>query len=88
MKSFFLFFLLIAAGNSYAQFDTLPDSPLDTDMGEAAGDIDGTVNQLTPNTDYEQKQEEKRQEELLENRYDVPDEHEEKEFNQNGTKEP
>ncbi len=65
-----------------AQMEVFPDSPLDTSMGEAAGDTAGTVNQLVP-SEYERRQEEERQEELLENRYDVPDDKEEEEFNQN-----
>lgn len=69
---------------SYAQFDVMPDSPLDTSMGDAAGDTTATLNQISPDDQFEKEQEEERQEELLENRYDVPDNKEEEEFNKNG----
>lgn len=78
-----LFFGLLISSMANAQVDFVPDSPLDTSMGEAAGDTAGTVNQIVP-SEYERQQEEEREEELLENRYDVPDDKEEEEFNQNG----
>ncbi len=67
-----------------AEFDALPDSPLDTDMGETRGNTIGTLNQLTPDEKFEEEQEKEKQEELLENRYDVPSDEEEDEFNKNG----
>jgi hypothetical protein len=80
----YLFLSLLMGTLGYAQVDVMPDSPLDTNMGEAAGDTVGTLNQIKPNDKFEKKQEQERQEELLENRYDVPDDKEEEEFNKNG----
>ncbi len=85
MKHYVLFILLsFMPVASFAQFDVVPDSPLDTSMGDAAGDTTGAVNSLHPNDEFEKEQEEERQEEILENRYDVPDKQEEEEFNKNG----
>lgn len=84
MKHLLLTFLLALSGHTYAQFEIIPDSPLDTSMGDAAGNTIGTLNQI----EREEEQEEEPQEELLENRYDVPSEEEEEEFNQNGPNEP
>lgn len=89
MKAIIIAFILFAVGASYAQFDSLPSSPLDSDMGGSVGNVGGTVNQLTPMENERRKENEKqKEEELLENRYDVPDEKEEKEFNLNGTSNP
>ncbi len=85
MKHYILFILLSFMPVAVmAQFDVMPDSPLDTSMGDAAGDTTKTVNQLHPDENFEERQEQERQEEILENRYDVPDEKEEEEFNKNG----
>ena len=85
-----LFFVLVLSGSmsARAHFDALPDSPLDTSMGDAAGDTAGTLNQLHPDEEFEQNQEKEKQEELLENRYDVPEDQDDNEFNKNGTNEP
>ena len=85
-----IFMMLVLSGSTsaFAQFDALPDSPLDTSMGEAAGDVGGTLNQVKPNEEFEQEQEEERQDELLENRYDVPEDKDDDEFNKNGTNNP
>ncbi|MES2526226.1 MAG: hypothetical protein V4598_04040 [Bdellovibrionota bacterium] len=87
MKHYVLFILLsFMPVASFAQFNVMPDSPLDTSMGDAAGDTTGSLNQLHPIEGYEkeEQQEDLRQEEMLENRYDVPDKEEEEEFNKNG----
>ncbi len=85
MKHYVLFILLsFMPMATFAQFDVMPDSPLDTSMGDAAGDTTGTLNQINPDDRFEEEQEEERQEEILENRYDVPDDKEEEEFNKNG----
>lgn len=83
MKKYFLICLFFA-GMSQAQFEAVPDSPLDTNMGEAAQNAGATLNQITPDKRFEKQQEEERQEELLENRYDVPNNKEEEKFNKNG----
>ena len=89
MKSLIVLMLFLTGVTSArAQFDALPDSPLDTSMGDAAGNVGGTLNQLKPNDEFEDDQEQERQEELLENRYDVPEDEDEREFNQNGTSNP
>ncbi len=82
----YLLFSLLLSLPVYAQIDISPGSPLDSSMGEAAGKTGATVNQLTPDEEFEspRQNEEERQEEMLENRYDVPDEKEEEEFNKNG----
>lgn len=85
MKHYVLFILLsFMPMATYAQFDVMPDSPLDTSMGDAAEDTTGTLNQINPDDQFEEEQEQERQEEILENRYDVPDDKEEEEFNKNG----
>ena len=86
MRYLILSFFLMTGNVALAQFGGigLPDSPLDTSMGDAAGNTAGTLNQLEPIDEFEREQEEERQEELLENRYDVPDEEEDEEFNKNG----
>jgi hypothetical protein len=91
MKRLILFFLLVSAQSVFAQSgDLLPGGPLgnSSDMGETAGNTASGVNKMTPNQEFEQEQEEIREEEMLENRYDVPDEKEDKEFNENGTQNP
>lgn len=91
MKLLIILMLVFCGGmNAHAQFDALPDSPLDTSMGDAAGDVGGTLNQIEKNDDFEREtaQEQERQEELLENRYDVPDDKDDEEFNQNGPNNP
>jgi hypothetical protein len=84
MKRLFIMLSLLL-GQAYA-LDISPDSPLDTnmDLGKAAANTSATLNQIHPNEKFEQKQEAEREEELLESRYDVPDDAEEKEFNKNG----
>lgn len=77
MKNFLLLTLLFG-GSALAQLEALPDSPLDTSMEGTPEEKNQIINE------FERKQEEERQEELLENRYDVPDDEEEKVFNQNG----
>ncbi len=75
----YLFFSVFLTAMAHAQVDAMPDSPLDTSMGEE---------EITNVKDFnsnlqEEEQEQERQEELLENRYDVPDDKEEEEFNKN-----
>lgn len=84
MKYLLVSLFLTLAPMTWAQFGGIPDSPLDTSMGDAAGNTAGTLNQLEPIDEFERDQEEERQEELLENRYDVPDAEEDEEFNKNG----
>lgn len=77
----YLFLGLLLSSFAPAQVDRMPDSPLDTSMGEEEESTQ--IDQYTPNL-QEREQEQERQEELLENRYDVPDTNEEEEFNKNG----
>lgn len=63
-----------------AQYEAVPDSPLDSSVGEASKKALPTKNVLRDSRENEQQ----REEELLENRYDVPDDKEEEEFNKNG----
>jgi hypothetical protein len=64
---------------AHARVDAMPDSPLDTSMDE---EETIKVDEIT-SANNDRLQEQERQEELLENRYDVPDEKEEEEFNKN-----
>ncbi len=84
MKKNLTLLALLLCYPTFAEFDALPDSPLDTSMGETSGNTIGTLNQLTPDEKFEEEQEKEKQEELLENRYDVPSDEEEEEFNKNG----
>lgn len=85
---FILMLVLSGSMSARAQIDAIPDSPLDTDIGEAAGDTGATLNQINPDDDFEREQEQEKQEELLENRYDVPEDKDDDEFNKNGTNNP
>lgn len=80
----FLFALLaVAPGWSFAQFDSLPDSPLDSSMGNAAGGTAATLNQLDKQGDEptrNQQQREEEQADIDKYRYDEPTDHE---FNRN-----
>ena len=88
MRRVFVFLILAASAPVFAQFDSLPDSPLDTSMGEATGNVGGATNEIPPQDKFEREQDQQKEEELLENRYDVPDDSEEDEFNKNGTQNP
>lgn len=78
-----LILMLVLSGSmsAFAQFDALPDSPLDTSMEE-------DLVEDNPDDEFEREQEKERQEELLENRYDVPEDKNDNEFNLNGTNNP
>ena len=85
MKHYVLFILLSFMPMAVmAQLDMMPDSPLDTSMGDAASDKTKTVNQQYTDEELQAQEEKERQEDILENRYDVPDDQEEDEFNKNG----
>lgn len=59
------------------------------DLGEATGNLGGSVNELTPNPEFEERQEEvEEEEEFIERRFEIPLSPEEKEFNQNGSPNP
>lgn len=73
--------VLVSSIFARAQNDALPDSPLDTSMGEK-------LVESSPEDDFEREQEQERQEELLENRYDVPEDKEDEKFNLNGPNNP
>lgn len=86
MKQILFTLLFLTSQTSLAQ---ILSSPLDTNPARATEDIGARINQFTPDPEENfQREEQKREEELLENRYDVPDEKEEREFNRNGTQEP
>ncbi|MFL5786084.1 MAG: hypothetical protein ACJ76H_15810 [Bacteriovoracaceae bacterium] len=91
MKRMIFLLLLFNVQFVLAQSDLMPGGPLDTgtlNAGDVAGEAARNANQISPHQNYSNKQEQQREEELLENRYDVPDEKEQRDFNKNGTQEP
>ena len=84
MKHYSLYIILSFMPAALAQNDVMPDSPLDTSMGDEGNSNSRKFKQVNPGKEFEERQEEERQDEILENRYDVPDKKEEEEFNQNG----
>jgi hypothetical protein len=91
MKRMIFLLLLLNVQFVHAQGDLLPGGPLDTgtlNAGDVAGEAARNANQINDDQNYSNKQDEQREEEMLENRYDVPDEKEEHDFNKNGTQEP
>ena len=84
MKRYIFLFALLATapGWAFAQFDSLPDSPLDSSMGNAAGGTTATLNQLDQQGDKptRDQQEREEQEDIDQYRYDEPSDHD---FNRN-----
>ncbi len=77
MRSYFATLLFFS-------ISVMPEGPLDTDMDESEKKFRTEHNPDTSLLWFQKRVEPKRKDEVLENRYEVPDAKEEAEFNKNG----
>lgn len=77
MRSYLVSFLLFS-------ISVMPEGPLDVDMDESEEKFQTELNPDNSLPWFQEREEPKREDEVLENRYEVPDAKEEAEFNKNG----